>query len=144
MDGKPSEVTDTSWIHSFRIRGKYPHSTEEVGKWLVFVPVTEIDSRWEKVKEATENGLLGNHSKVSTARPNPNATDSNTKVICVYTYDSENEDDLLRVRGELEKLGVKWKIPYKTDQKTLEGKYRIRGDTKIPVNIDFVRCYKSS
>ena len=93
--------------------------------------MTETDFWWEKVKEATENGLLGNHSKVSTARPNPNATDANTKVICVYTYDSDDEEDLMRVRDELEKLGVTWKIPYKTDQKTLEGRYRIRGDTKI-------------
>jgi hypothetical protein len=70
-------------------------------------------------------------AKVATARPNPHATDPDKKVMCVYTYDWTDEKDVQRVREELRKLGITSKIPYKADEDTLAGKYRIFGDTKI-------------
>ena len=37
----------------------------------------------------------------------------------------------MRVREQLRELGVKNKIPYKTDDSTTQGKYEIKGDTNI-------------
>src|SRR2546428_9421821 len=89
-EGKPSEVTDGYWIHAFRKSDSHekadnfkPRSMG--GKWLVFVPISELDGIWERIKKATEDGLLGLSSKTGTARPNPNATDPREKAICVYT-----------------------------------------------------------
>jgi hypothetical protein len=62
-----------------------------------------------KIKKATEDGLLGCSSKVATATSN-----SNVKVICVYTYDWTDEKDVMRVRSELKRLGIEKKIPYKS------------------------------
>ena len=128
---KPSEVTDVYWIHAKREKGKYPKSTQRSGKWLVFVDVKNIDAVWAKVKKATEEGKLGDSAKVATAKPNPNAANPDTKVICVYTYDWTDENDVKRVREELRKLGITNKIPYKADEDTLGGKYRVRGNTRI-------------
>jgi len=130
-EAKPSKVKDAYWIYAERKKGKYPKLTTKAGKWLIFVSIQEVDKVWEKIKRATEEGLLGSSSKVSTAKPNPNAISPNTKVICVYTYDWTDENDVMRIREELRKLGITWKIPYKADEDTLAGRYIKRGDKKI-------------
>jgi hypothetical protein len=127
----PLEVTEVFWLHAERRKGRYPESTPRAGKWLVFVPLNSLDDVWSKIKLATEEGRLGGSSKVGTARPNPNATNPNSRVICVYTYDWKDEKDVRRVREELRKLGIIAKIPYKSDEDTLSGKYRITGHTRI-------------
>ena len=127
----PSKVHDRYWLRAYRKVGNYPEHTERSGKWLIFAPLSEIDEWWDLIKPCTENGLLGGSSKVATARPNPNAKDPNIKVICVYTYDSDDKEDVMKVREGLRKLGVTQKIPYKEDRATLEGKYQKRGYTKI-------------
>jgi hypothetical protein len=129
--GKPSEVTDAYWIHANRKKGKYPEATERSGKWLIFVDPKDVDDIWLEIKKATEEGKLGSSAKVATAKPNPLAGKSRQKVICVYTYDWRDEADVKRVREELRKIGITNKIPYKADEDTLSGKYRIAGHTKI-------------
>ncbi len=132
FDGlNPSEVTETSWIYTFRKEGEYFSSTPRSGKWLIFCPLSKIDQVWTKVKKATENGLLGSMSKVATAYENPNAKNSNDRVICVYTYDAEDIKDVLRIRDTLKSLGISWKIPYKLDSATQAAKYAVNGKTKI-------------
>src|SRR5262245_15869141 len=123
VDPKPSEETDVYWLHAARKTGSYPASTENCGKWLVFVPLSQIDEVWAKIKLATEEGRLGSAAKVGTARPNPNATNRASKVICVYTYDWTDEADVRRVRHELRALGITSKIPYKADEDTYAGRY---------------------
>ena len=130
-DANPSEVTDVYWIYAKREKSKYPKSTERSGKWLIFVNIREIDEVWAKIKKTTEEGKLGYSAKVATAKKNPNATNPDTKVVIVYTYDWTDEKDVKRVREELRKLGITNKIPYKADEDTLSGKYRVRGDTRI-------------
>jgi hypothetical protein len=70
---------------------------------------------WAKIKAATERGLLGGRAKVATMKLNPNAAANDTRLICVYTYDVDDERDCSNVREMLRDLGVTWKIPYKTD-----------------------------
>jgi hypothetical protein len=130
-DANPSEVTEVYWIYSIRKKGEYPKPTVRSGKWLIFVDKKDVDEVWAKIKKVTEEGTLGDSSKVATAKPNPHATDPNKKVICVYTYDWTDEKDVQRVRKELGRLGITNKIPYKADEDTLAGKYRIMGHRKI-------------
>jgi hypothetical protein len=101
------------------------------GKWLIFVPLDELDDAWAKIKKATEEGLLGDSSKSATALPNPNAVAPTKQVICVYTYDSEDREDVMRVRQALRDLGFTRPIPYKTDKATLERRYQVRGHQRI-------------
>jgi hypothetical protein len=82
-----------------------------------------IDEWWSEIKAATESGLLGDSAKMATMRPNPNAVSKDAKVICVYTYDVDDDADRNRIRQALRDLGVTWKIPYKTDAATYAGKY---------------------
>ena len=130
-DAKPSEVTDVYWIYAKRREGKYPKPTRRSGKWLVFVEKKDVDEVWAEIKKAVEGGKLGSDAKVATAKPNPHATNPNRRVICVYTYDYTDDKDVMRVREGLRTLGITNKIPYKTDEDTLSGKYQITGHTRI-------------
>jgi hypothetical protein len=119
----PSKVTNAYWIESTRQKGKYPKSTSRSGKWLIFNDKKIIDTLWTKIKSATEDGLLGRCSKVSTGLNNPNSRNTIKGVICVYTYDSADIEDVRRIRAELRQIGITNKIPYKLDQDTYNGKY---------------------
>ena len=131
-NSSPSLVTEIYWIYAFPKQKNYKKPKDNSGgKWLIFVPNEKIDDTWHIIKIATENGILGCGSKVATAKENPNATNSKTKVICVYSYDADDEKDVLRIREELRKLGFENKLSYKTDKATLEGKYSNRGNKKI-------------
>lgn len=121
----PSIAIDCAWIYAYRKDDKYPKNVNG-GKWLLFEDISRIDDLWKKIKKATEDGLLGGSSKVATAISN-----SNVKVICVYTYDWTDEKDVMRIRSELKRLGIEKKIPYKSDEDTRQGKYTVIGDTKI-------------
>ncbi len=129
---QPSHVTDDYWIYAYRQQGAYPEAAEEgSGKWMVFVPRDKIDGVWNTIAEAIRQGKLGDSAKVSTARPNRNAINSNEHVICVYTYDYRDVEDVKRIRATLREMGIVWKIPYKTDAATYAGQYRVRGHTRI-------------
>jgi hypothetical protein len=135
-DKNPSEVTDAHWVYAYRLTGKYPDFSKNSGKWLVFVSVDNVDVVWGKIKLATETGLLGGVSKVATARPSSNATNKNVKVICVYSYDHTDKDDVTRIRQELRKIGIENKIPYKTDNATQQGRYQVKGDSRMAVHYE--------
>lgn len=115
-------ITDETQIHQEAIRP---------GKWLIFVPVEELDQIWQIIRAATMLGQLGPSSKTSTNYNNPHASNQNTKVICVYTNDHEDLPDVKRVRQKLRELGITQKIPYKTDDATIEGKYVNQGIKRI-------------
>ncbi len=130
-EAEPSEEIDVYWIYAKRMNGEYPKSTEKSGKWLVFADINEVDDLWANIKKATEEGKLGGGSKVATAKPNPNAANPNTKVICVYSYDWTDRKDVKQIREELRSLGITKKIPYKSDKDTMSGKYVVRGHKRI-------------
>ena len=131
MQTNPSQVTDEYWLFAERKQGMYPPHSKSGGKWLIFVPFERIDQVWSKIRLATEAGRLGEMSKVATAKDNSNATNSSAKVICVYTYDWTDEEDVMRIRQELRQLGITRKIPYKADEDTESGKYANQGTKRI-------------
>ena len=118
------------WLLAERKVGYYPEHTDRGGKWLIFVPSDAVDEVWQRVKQAAEEGKLGSSAKVSTAKSNPNSTDSSKYVICVYTYDADDEADVQQIRSSLRQLGFTNKIPYKADDTTFQGKYSKSGDKR--------------
>lgn len=109
----PSQEYCEPWIYAYA--DGYPFT----GKWLVFVSRDKVDDLWKRINKATKEGLLGMVSKVSTMY----SEDIYDKaVICVYTKDWRDKEDVMRVRKELRGLGVDFKIPYKKDIDTLKRK----------------------
>ena len=112
----PSKVRDEYWV---QVENSLPHSdwTERSGKWLLFVPFQKIDETWKLISEETLAGRLGIASKAATAKRNPLAKTPWMKVICVYTYDSSDVEDVMRVRQRLRELGFMKKLSYKSDRR---------------------------
>jgi hypothetical protein len=128
---KPSKETEAYWCEvKCRVKrdpGIPAPGPDDGGKWMVFVPAGEVDAWWETIRAAVLQGKLAGYAKCATARPNPNAQSSNSKVICVYTQDASDEAEAMRVREALRELGVTWKIGYKSDADTLAGVYATPG-----------------
>jgi len=126
-DELPSETDETYWLYAQRQKGRYKKSNDRSGKWLIFAPQTQIDDAWEKVKELTESGKLGNSSKVSTKLGNQNRD----FVICVYTYDWTDKKDCMAIRETLRVAGFTQSLSYKSDEDTLAGRYVGNQEKKI-------------
>ena len=126
---KPSKTVDSYWVWASSKEVNIDKiNITKVGKWLIFVPVVDLDSKWELIKRMTQDGHLGPLSKASTAKPNPNARDVNIKVICVYTANWTDKEDVMRVRNALREVGFTDKLSYKSDEDTRLGKYSKNGD----------------
>ena len=71
------------------------------GKWMLFPSPDDYPRYWRLVVEATAEGKLGPTSKAATLD-----LASATGLICVYTYDFTDTEDVRRVLEELVDLGV--------------------------------------
>lgn len=71
-----------------------------VGKWMFFKSPDQIDDYWSTIAAATSRGELGIQAKVATS------SSSSERVICVYTHDCEDKDDVRRVLEGLVGLGL--------------------------------------
>jgi len=91
---------------------------ELVGKWLIHDNEPDIDDTWFLIGSATIKGILGSASKVSTA-----LSRKKQYVICIYTENYLDVDDIMRVRFSLFDLGFQRVLYYKPDIYTLLGIY---------------------
>jgi hypothetical protein len=87
------------------------------GKWLVFASTAQIDILWHCIATATYFGTLGIAAKVSPRSDSEH-------VICVFTRDYTDVDDVNRVRDGLRRIGVENVIGYKSDIYTHCGIYQ--------------------
>lgn len=84
------------------------------GKWMLFSSPSHVDDVWARVARATSAGELGTGAKVATARD-----DRKSRLICVYTYDFSDKNDVKRVWRKLNELKlVEQGIFYKCDAYT--------------------------
>ncbi len=126
----PTQENHDFWIRAENESMIYPESTERRGKWMIFVHISEIDEIWVKIRKALEEGRLGKHAKTATMRANRNAVRKEYKVICVYTYDSDDREDVVRVLKALREIGIRDKMYYKEDEATLSGQYSFNSGGK--------------
>lgn len=99
----PSKVPGVYWIEA-KNPSPDKQPTPRTGEFHIQTTVDEVDAQWLEIKEATEKGLLGYKSKVSTA-PTDGTPHGKQRLICVRTYDADDEHDRKRIQAELGKLG---------------------------------------
>ncbi len=113
----PTVVFDDFWIHA-----QSPEYSEilkdYVGKWMLFIPAKRINETWDKIKRETESGNLGIAAKTATMMPNARSNDSFVQLICVYTKDFSDLEDVKKVLGKLRDLGFAGRLNYKEDEAT--------------------------
>lgn len=80
------------------------------GKWMIFESSNgDFEAKWSRVKAAVAAGDLGSVAKVNVG--------CSKRVICVYTYSFQDEEDVYRVCKQLQKIGVSpqfWKPDFLT------------------------------
>jgi hypothetical protein len=116
----PSTCTDKFWLRVRRL-SRIEAAGAWTGKWLLYVPAEEIDERWPVIAGATIAGQLGIGAKVSTAA-HPSTADGK-HVICVYTADCQDREDVTQVLTMLRALGYGDRLSYKEDGATFAGRY---------------------
>ena len=73
------------------------------GKWMLFPTAQNIDKTWRLIAEGVANGELGTAAKVAT---NDGSNDGEARLICVYTKDFSDWEDVRRVLIRLVELGL--------------------------------------
>lgn len=127
VGGSPTDPTlqRQGWLFAFREVGTYPDDTERSGKWMIYWKPEDVDDGWNRICDALREGRLGYAAKAATT---PKQWRKGLfYVTLVYTYDSDDVDDVRRVREELRQLGVTQKIGYKEDRETAQGHYSSSG-----------------
>lgn len=88
------------------------------GKWMLFPPPDRVNEMWALVANAVAKEELGHAAKVAA---NDGSGDDNARLICVYTENFADKDDVKRVLETLVGLGLvsnsgdKRAIYYKAD-----------------------------
>jgi hypothetical protein len=91
---KPSEDLSRSWHFKKSPGFQNTTSCDMAGKWCIFVPRAGVDAAWEKIVSALDRNQLW-CAKVSTAL---RVLSRDNHVICVYTTDWTDTQDLMRAR----------------------------------------------
>ncbi|MPW22156.1 DUF1917 domain-containing protein [Paraburkholderia sp. CNPSo 3157] len=116
---KPSEDLSCSWHYKKSPSYDPFRSVAAAGKWCIFVSPADVDEEWNKICYAIGNGQLL-CAKVSTAL---RSMGRDGHVICVYTPDWADTQDVIRAREVLRELGFLDELGYKRDIDTRSGKY---------------------
>lgn len=80
------------------------------GKWLIYIKTELVDEIWNKIAHCCIKGLLGCSIKVS-----PKSINTISHVICVYTNNYFDINDVKKVRNVLKEIGIIQSINYKPD-----------------------------
>jgi hypothetical protein len=124
----PSSCECGPWLWADRNgelpKGRLPRS----GKWMLFPGSDRVDAIWNSVDAGTQRGILGIQAKVATkSNRRPSYRGESTHLICVYTPDYQDKDDVCRVLVALEQtldLDLDHRaIYYKPDAYTYAGIY---------------------
>lgn len=87
------------------------------GKWMLFPSAREVDRAWAVVARGVWEGKLGTGAKVATAvddtlpaskddASDGNAGDGDRRLVCIYTYDFTDRNDVQRVLVAMKELGL--------------------------------------
>ncbi|MBA2960512.1 MULTISPECIES: putative phosphothreonine lyase domain-containg protein [Ramlibacter] len=114
----PSTALDATWLGLTSPRQAFT-STDASGKWLIFRPSAMVDQAWIQVLALISTGGLI-CAKVSTRRGIVLGGYAD-HVICVYTRDWRDTEDVMKVRGVLRVAGFVEVLRYKRDLDTRLG-----------------------
>lgn len=107
------------------------------GKWLVFIQREYADELWDKIERLASDGKIWS-AKISTSiHP---WSSRGKHVVCVYTKNYLDKQDVMRVRKILKEIGVEARLSYKPDIYTLLGIY---SDNRQTFNLSRIARYTS-
>ncbi|CAL1262685.1 unnamed protein product [Larinioides sclopetarius] len=139
----PSREIHKRWIFaSSKDKENLVVDYKKGGKWLLFFDqvhrsdvtgLTEQDYVWQFIKKLVENGTLYCAKCSTPLKGICEAYDKSRKgVICCYTPDYTNKQDVKRAADEIRKaIQCPSDLFFKTDDDTRAGKYKHKGDNYV-------------
>lgn len=100
---------------------------KDSGKWLIFLNDEQESFMWNMICESLSHGELAQccYKAKMALRPRFNEVfKENRKVVCVYTRDFNDKDQVRDCLKVLRSLGFNDVMYYKTDNQTRSGLYR--------------------
>lgn len=97
-------------------------SNEVTGKWCIKCDKDTVDELWQKVCQEIRTYRL---FTALVSSPNNARRHGGSYIICVFTPDWADEDDVMRARQVLRELGVTQEIGYKRDIETNNNVYGV-------------------
>ncbi|KAL5398020.1 hypothetical protein PMIN04_003173 [Paraphaeosphaeria minitans] len=94
-------LNEESRLLQQRITGLATETNVVFGKWMLFPSVEDLTRIWRLVIDGVISNRLGPSAKVA-----PDAGKPGERLICIYTKDFKDKDDVLRVLRELVSIGV--------------------------------------
>ena len=120
----PSQVPDYDWI-SCQYESTSGGLDTTVGKWMLFCKTSEENNElWTKLKSLLYQDKLGISMKSATTFSETAISYKGTQrgiLICVYTKNWRDLDDIRLVLSSIRELGIKGPLYYKSDRQTLLG-----------------------
>jgi hypothetical protein len=120
---RPSSTPSTAydWLYARLPSSSSSHNPTKVGKFLLFRSSDCVDTTWDTIRSGVASGDVW-MAKVSTKQL------SQAHVICLYSPDYEDLNDILRLLSWIERnklKGPNQTIAYKTDLATRAGVYGV-------------------
>jgi hypothetical protein len=113
---------DVEWIWAYQLVRVEPIHR---GKWMLFPKTENVDEVWEKVKILVAANRLGNNANCSRADNENIRYLCFIYVICVFTQNFEDVQDVFRVLVTLRRNCLQnTAIHYKTDEATEQGVFK--------------------
>lgn len=123
----PSRTIDRYWL--FHLDENYVFKKEKgdrrSGKWLLFDSFDKIDEYWKLIMNALDSNSLGPSAKVATSKVKEGFESNKNRVICIYTENYNDLDDVWRIEKGIRNMGILNKLVYKLDEDV--GKYEKDG-----------------
>jgi hypothetical protein len=121
-------------VHAFSLSAPEDLDPMRIGKWLIYLSCQHVGYCWPLVREATEEGTLGVSAKISTdwgkahdlvGMISEGLGGWRDHVICIYTADWRNREDVARVGSRLAEIDAvrTQTLQYKPDAFTYGGKW---------------------
>jgi len=106
------------------------------GKWMVHESNENVDTTWNKIATSLFHKKFGDNirsAKVSVV-DDCNGYHNMSHVICVYTDDFQNLEEVVGCLEELRRIGIHSKVTYKPDVSSILGIYR-NNESKLSPSI---------
>lgn len=114
----PSNNVRDPWLF-LESRDEIFESSDISGKWCIFRTTDVVDDAWRAVVQLWKAGRIL-HAKVSTVQAVAFGG-YDRHVICVYTRDWQDQEDVQRMRDLLREAGFTERLGYKRDSDTAAG-----------------------
>jgi hypothetical protein len=119
---EPTKIIDSYWVYCEQ---KIKIILKNVGKWMLFYPKIELDSKWKELCILfNENKLYGILSMKCSTGLKSERSNSDDGVIILYCNNSDNKDEIMNIGKSIipyiQDYSYKT-IYYKTDVQTRSG-----------------------